>query len=76
MEGHELDLPLGQETYSFGLSLATGKIFKSIIKVGCIFPMVISYELRMEQNRDDHRENAPHFEEGARDDIIIWVPEI
>ena len=31
MEGHELDLPLGQETYSFGLSLATGKICKSII---------------------------------------------
>ena len=44
MEGHELDLPLGQETYSFGLSLVTGEIYKSIMKVGCILPMVISSE--------------------------------
>lgn len=26
MDGHDLDLPLGQETYSFGLSLATGTV--------------------------------------------------
>ena len=31
MDGHDLDLPLGQETYSFGLSLATGKIQLFII---------------------------------------------
>ena len=32
------------------------------IKVGCVFPMVISSEFRIEQNRDDdHREDAPHF---------------
>ena len=36
------------------LALKTGK-------VGCIFPMVISLEIRMGQYRDDdHREEAPH----------------
>ena len=34
----------------------------SSFKVGCVFPMVISSELRMGQKRDhDHREDAPHF---------------
>ena len=34
-----------------------------LYKVGCIFPMVISSEFRMEQyeDDDDDRENAPHF---------------
>ena len=31
-------------------------------KVGCVFPMVISYEFRLEQYRDDeHREDTHHF---------------
>ena len=38
-----------------------GKFFKNDT-VGCIFPMVISSEFRMDQHRDDdHREDAPHF---------------
>ena len=33
-------------------------------KVGCIFPMVISSEFRMRQNRgNNHRENAPKFKQ-------------
>ena len=33
-------------------------------KVECIFPMVISFEFRMEHHReDDHREYAPHFKD-------------
>ena len=35
-------------------------------KVGCIFPMAISSEFRMKQNRDDdHPEDAPHFTFGT-----------
>ena len=35
---------------------------QQVSKVGCIFPLVISSEFRMRQNRDgDHREDAPHF---------------
>ena len=34
----------------------------SFYKVGCVFPMVISSEFRMEQHRDDdHQEDVPHF---------------
>ena len=33
-----------------------------VIKVGSVFPMVISSEFRMRQYiDDDHREDAPHF---------------
>ena len=31
------------------------------IKVKCFFAMVLWSEFRMEQYRDDHREDAPHF---------------
>ena len=31
-------------------------------KAGCVFPIVISSDLRMGQHRDDdHQEDAPHF---------------
>ena len=37
----------------------------NIIKVECIFPMVISSEFRMKHYRhDDHREDTTHFNKG------------
>ena len=34
----------------------------SFYKKGCVFPMVISSEFRMEQHRDDdHQKDVPHF---------------
>ena len=36
-------------------------------KVGCIFPVILSFEFRMGQHRDDgHQEDAPHFKKGFR----------
>ena len=43
-------------------ALQLGDKIKVKVKVGCVFPMVISSEFRMGWYRDDyHQEGAPHF---------------
>ena len=37
------------------------RLYTYWFKVGCVLPMFISSKFRMEQYKDDDRENEPHF---------------